>query len=80
MYLDATGTARWIPLQWTSLAPVDVFVEIAAGRCAFRLTDLLALRALLGDLRSRHEHGSVNEITPHMSQKICPGTKNGSDR
>ncbi len=73
MYLDATGAARWIPTQWTSLAPVDVFVEIAAGRSDFRLTDLLALCELLRDLRSRDEHQPVKQITPRVSRKLCRG-------
>jgi hypothetical protein len=44
MYLDASGTTKQIPLAWTNLAPVDAFVEIAAGRCAVRFSDLVVRR------------------------------------
>lgn len=47
MYLDSAGAAKQIPLSWTSLAPIDAFVEMAEGRCALRVVDLLALVALV---------------------------------
>jgi hypothetical protein len=50
MYLDDAGATKQIPLAWTNLAPVDAFVQIAAGRCALRTSDLLALVALVRDL------------------------------
>jgi hypothetical protein len=50
IYLDSVGAAKQIPLAWTNLAPVDVFVEMAAGRCALRVSDLVALVALVRDL------------------------------
>jgi hypothetical protein len=37
------GRLRSLPLAWTSLAPEDPFVNLAAGRSAFRVTDLLKL-------------------------------------
>jgi hypothetical protein len=50
MYLDAAGATKQIPLAWTNLAPVDAFVQISAGRCVLRTSDLLALVALVRDL------------------------------
>ena len=41
------GTLRTIRQAWTSAAAVDPFVKVAAGRSAFRVSDLLALAALL---------------------------------
>lgn len=40
-----------IPLIWTSLAPVDPFVTLAAGRTPFRLEDLLELAQLVQRIR-----------------------------
>ena len=50
MYLDAAGATKQIPEAWTNLAPIDAFVQIAAGRCAVRVTDLLTLVALVRDI------------------------------
>ncbi|WP_437222405.1 DUF5372 family protein [Planctomicrobium sp. SH661] len=36
-----------VPLSWTSLAAVNPFVELAGGRSAFRLSELLELADLL---------------------------------
>ena len=44
------GTLRTIRQAWTSAAAVDPFVKVAAGRSAFRVSDLLALAALLDGL------------------------------
>ena len=41
---------RSLPIAWTSLAPSDPFVLLAAGRAILGLTDLQALARLLGDL------------------------------
>jgi hypothetical protein len=36
---------------WTDAGEQDVFVEAAAGRCAFRLADLAELARLIDGLR-----------------------------
>jgi hypothetical protein len=51
MYVGPNGRTRSLPVGWTSIAPVDPFVTVAAGRAPFRLEDLLALTALLRDIR-----------------------------
>jgi Family of unknown function (DUF5372) len=51
MYVGPSGRTRSLPVGWTNVAPRDPFVEIAAGRASFRLEDLLALAALLQDIR-----------------------------
>jgi hypothetical protein len=50
-YLDGEGRARTIPACWTSVAPVDPFVAIAAGRCLFRYENLVSLVDLLEALQ-----------------------------
>ena len=50
-YHDETGRLRSLPLKWTSLAPVDPFVSLSAGRAAFRVSDLLELSRLLASLQ-----------------------------
>jgi hypothetical protein len=52
-YQDAAGLLRSLPASWTSVVPVDPFVTLAAGRSAFRVTDLLALARLLGTMGER---------------------------
>lgn len=54
-YQDETGSLRSIPLTWTSLAPVDPFVKLAAGRALFRVADLLELSRLLVSLGGKQE-------------------------
>ncbi len=44
---DDDGRLVSIPLSWTSLAPVDPFVNVSAGRAAFRFEDLLELAEFL---------------------------------
>ncbi len=49
-YTADDGALRTIRQAFTSAAAVDPFVRVAAGRSAFRATDLLALAALLDSL------------------------------
>ena len=74
-YTDDDGTLRSIRQAWTSVAAADPFVRVAAGRSAFRVSDLLALAALLDGLgagtiapRGRPVDGAstVKEILPHV--------------
>jgi hypothetical protein len=47
-FYDTPGHVRGLPAAWTSLAPSDPSVVLAAGRAAFRVTDLLQLSQLIG--------------------------------
>jgi hypothetical protein len=49
-----------LPAAWTDVDPVDPFVVVAAGRCPFRVDDLLAAADLIGALRGR----GVGKTTP----------------
>ena len=40
---NSDGRVCSIPACWTSVAPADRFVVLAAGRCLFRYEDLLKL-------------------------------------
>lgn len=44
---DEHGVLFSLPAAWTDVAPVDPFVVLAAGRCAFTTADLLALAELI---------------------------------
>ena len=46
-FYDDDGRLMSVPLLWTTLAAVDPLTELAGGRSAFRVDDLLELRALL---------------------------------
>ena len=73
-YTGDDETLRTIRQAWTSVAAEDPFVRVAAGRSAFRVSDLLALAALLGGLDGDGRGGrgavgganTVKEILPHL--------------
>jgi len=73
-YTADDGTLRTIRQAFTSIAAVDPFTRVAAGRSAFRVSDLLALAALLdslaGDDRTIQESDggaeAVKEILPNV--------------
>ena len=73
-YTGDDGTLRTIRQAWTSAAAVDPLVRVAAGRSPFRVSDLLALAALLdglgGDDSAEGEVGGgadgVKEILPYV--------------
>jgi hypothetical protein len=45
-YHDREGHLCSMPASWTTLAALDPFVAVAAGRSLFRVADLLALARL----------------------------------
>ena len=47
-FYDTPGHVRALPAAWTSVAPPDPSVILAAGRAAFRVADLLQLSQLIG--------------------------------
>ena len=73
-YTGDDGTLCTIRQAFTSIAAVDPFARVAAGRSAFRVSDLLALGSLLDSLdgddgAGREADGgaeTVKEILPHV--------------
>jgi len=51
-YRDRHGHLASLPARWTSAEAEDVFVVVAAGRSRLRIEDLVALAALVRELRS----------------------------
>ena len=49
---DETGQVVRLPVRWTNAKPPDAFAVIAAGRCRFRVDDLLRLADLIDRLRA----------------------------
>jgi hypothetical protein len=49
-YHNQEGHLCSMPASWTSLAGLDPFVALAAGRSPFRVADLLALARLCAQL------------------------------
>ena len=47
-FYQTADRVRALPAAWTSLAPADPTVTLAAGRAAFRVADLLQLAHLIG--------------------------------
>jgi len=54
-FYDTPGHVRALPAAWTSLAPPDPSVMLAAGRAAFRVADLLQLAQLIGRIEKGYE-------------------------
>jgi hypothetical protein len=54
-YHDQLGCLCSMPVSWTSLAGLDPFVALSAGRSLFRVADLLALAQLCRQLTGTHE-------------------------
>jgi hypothetical protein len=58
-----------------------VFVAVAAGRCPFRVADLLALARLAEGLSGGVPETCVRQIMPLMSGRLCrvetPGPEAG---
>jgi hypothetical protein len=50
-FLEDDGTLCSLPVGWTDAAAPDVFVAVAAGRCPFRVEDLVALAGLIEQAR-----------------------------
>lgn len=48
---DEDGEVKSLPVTWTDAVEPDPFVIIAAGRCPFRVADLLALADMVSRLR-----------------------------
>ena len=53
VFVDEDGVQRSLPRAWTDAADLDRFVVLAAGRCPFRVEDLLAVVAVIAGLRSQ---------------------------
>jgi len=54
-FYETPDHVRVLPAAWTSLAPSDPDVVLAAGRAAFRVRDLLALTQLIQRIEDRKE-------------------------
>jgi len=50
-FLDDGGVQRSLLRGWTDAADVDPVVALGAGRCPFRVADLLGLVELIAGLR-----------------------------
>ncbi|MDQ1365464.1 MAG: hypothetical protein QOE07_2141 [Acidimicrobiaceae bacterium] len=63
-FVDQDDELLSLPLGWTDAAPVDVFVEVAAGRCHFRVTDLTALVQLMAGLGDAGRECKDDSVSP----------------
>jgi hypothetical protein len=66
-YQDERGELKRLPASWTSVAAVDLFLSISAGRAHFRVADLLELATLIArqeemlpPARGRKKQGRVS--------------------
>jgi hypothetical protein len=58
-FYDTPEHVRALPAAWTSLAPPDPSVVLAAGQAAFRVADLLQLAQVLQRIQHAREEGAV---------------------
>ncbi|GAB2964827.1 DUF5372 family protein [Streptomyces pseudoechinosporeus] len=63
LVLDGQGRRCSFPLEWTDMAPVDVFVAAAGGGCPYRTGDLAELADLVAALVSGGR-GGVGGMAP----------------
>jgi hypothetical protein len=49
-YRDEDGTARTVPISWTTLEPPDPFLEVSAGRSIVHPKDICSLQQLVRSL------------------------------
>jgi hypothetical protein len=56
-FRNAAGALQRIPLQWTSLAAVDPFTTVNAGRSSLRLEELLQLVEIVRRLKAARQGG-----------------------
>jgi hypothetical protein len=52
-YRNEDGTARTVPISWTTLEPPDLFREASAGRSIIHPRDLASLQQLVQSLKIR---------------------------
>ncbi len=71
-YTADDGTLRTIRQAFTSAAAVDPFARVAAGRSAFRVSDLLALAALLDSLDGDGGAGREGDGGAGIVKEILP--------
>lgn len=57
MFFDEQGRLRSLPTSWTDMEPPDVRTQAAASRAFLRADDLMALSAVIGEIRNRHLSG-----------------------
>ena len=70
-FLDAEGRQHSLPVGWTDAAGPDVFVTVAAGRCPFKVADLLALARLVEGGRPAPGNRGVRQIMPSLLSRLC---------
>ena len=54
-FYETPDHVRILPAAWTSLAPPDPSVVLAAGCASFRVADLLELSHLIGRIEEGHK-------------------------
>jgi hypothetical protein len=52
---DETGALWSVPARWTNVIADDPFVVVAAGRSAFRITDLIQLNRMVQEIKSQYQ-------------------------
>jgi Family of unknown function (DUF5372) len=63
-YLGAEDQLVSVPAGWTDVDPPDPFEVVAAGRCPFRLVDLMALVELVESIRPAKRRRRVKPTLP----------------
>lgn len=72
-WLDEQGRRWSIPAGWTDVVPDGPFAAAAAGRCPYRLEDLVALAGLVDGRRDGDDRvrGSAPQVSPDNAVPSC---------
>lgn len=65
-FFDDDGQVCSLPAGWTDVDPPEPFEVVSAGRSVFRVGDLLALVALIENLRPPKRRRRVKPSSPRL--------------
>jgi hypothetical protein len=76
-FVDEHQEIGYLPAAWTSAAPPDPFVLIAAGRARFRTADLLRLVTLLRAVQEALPQDDVGAGAGIVTLRVMEGLPQG---
>ena len=80
LFEEGDGPGRSLPTAWTSIARLDPFVTISAGRSFCRTEDLLALVALIEKLSTAAGERKEDSAVTVSQNSPAPSQPYGTER
>jgi len=72
LFVDEAAQLLSLPVAWTDAGPVDAFVRMAAGRCPFKVDDLLLLARMIVDIRAAAAVPECQAVSAVSAREIMP--------